>query len=318
MKDESKPGSEGLADARANVDVDAVRAAYRVILGREPESEAVVRWHIQHAANLESLLRNFMDSEESKFKTALGGSALQRAVLDFLSLFTPRSVVGVGKVRVGNRTGDGGYVMLDDFEGVVGALSAGIGDDVSWDQEIADRGIDVYQFDHTVAGPPLAHERFSFFRRKISPEATDTSESIKSVIDKVRDVEGRLILKIDVEGAEWEAFDAIVTADLRRIAQLVGEFHGFSNAANSNWRDRAMRVLTKLNDVFQIVHLHGNNWSPLNVIANVPFPDVIELTFANRSMYQFQDEIEIYPTSIDRPNHPDRPDIFLGSLCFKR
>ncbi|MER9658017.1 hypothetical protein NKJ26_32175 [Mesorhizobium sp. M0152] len=300
------------------VGADAVHTAYRVLLGREPENEASIRWHLQHAANLEALLRSFTSSDEYKFKSARGGSALQEKLLDFLSKFTPSSAVGRAKIRVGNKTGDGGYVMLDDFEGIVGALSAGIGNDVSWDQEIAGRGIDVYQFDDTIARPPAAHERFHFFRRKISSKATDSSESIRSVIEKVPDSKGRLIFKIDIEGSEWEAFETVSADDLRRIAQLVGEFHGFSKAANSDWRDRATQIITKLNDVFQIVHVHGNNWSPLNVIANVPFPDVIEVTFANRSMYNFEDAAESFPTAVDRPNHRDRPDIFLGSLAFRR
>ena len=114
----------------------------------------------------------------------------------------------------------------------------------------------------------------------------------KSLIEKVPDAEGRVILKIDIEGAEWEAFDAATADDLRRVAQIVGEFHGFSNAADRNWRDRAERVMTKLNEVFQIVHLHGNNWQPLEVVSNVAFPNVIELAFANRSMYQFEDASE--------------------------
>ena len=317
-KDESRLTSIKSGDSGQGVNADAVCAVYRVILGREPENEAVIRWHVQHAANLETLLRNFVSSDEFRFKNTRGGSALQGELLDFLSQFTPSSAVGHAKIRVGNPSGDGAYVMLDDFEGIVGALSAGIGGDVSWDQEIANRGIDIYQFDHTIAGPPAAHERFHFFRRKISSKATDSSESIRSVIDKIPHSEGRLIFKIDIEGAEWEAFDAVAAGDLRRVAQLVGEFHGFSNAANNDWRERAKRVITKLNDVFQIVHVHGNNWSSLELIANVPFPDVVEVTFVNRAMYQFEEAVETYPTSIDRPNHGNRPDIFLGSLRFKR
>lgn len=139
-----------------------------------------------------------------------------------------------------------------------------------------------------------------------------------AVGQRVPNSQGRLILKIDVEGAEWEALDAVAAQDLRRVAQLVGEFHGLSNATKSAWRDRATQVIATLNEVFQVVHLHGDNWQPLEVIANVAFPDVIELTFANRPMYQFEDTLELFPTSLDRPNRAGRPDIFLGSLGFTR
>jgi glycosyltransferase involved in cell wall biosynthesis len=256
------------------------------------------------------------NNDTDRHKGSSGGQVSQLVLLDFLSNFTPRRAVGRNKIRVGNKAGDGGYVMLDDFSGIVGAISAGIGSDVSWDMEIADRGIDVFQFDHTVTGSPVAHDRFHFFRHRISPQDTNDSESIQTVIGRLPD-EGQLILKIDIEGAEWDVLDVATVDDLGRVAQFVGEFHGFSNVIKNDWRERVTRVMTKLNSVFQIVHVHGNNWSPFNMVANVPFPDVIELTLVNRSLYQFEDTDEIYPTSIDRPNHEHRPDIFLGSMRFK-
>jgi hypothetical protein len=121
---------------------------------------------------------------------------------------------------------------------------------------------------------------------------------------------------MDIEGAEWEALDAAEVGDLGRIAQLLCEFHGFSNALLADWRERSMRVMAKLNSVFQVVHVHGNNWEPLHVIANVPIPEVIEVTYVSRSMYRFAGSTEICPTPLDRPNDESRPDIFLGSMQF--
>ena len=169
----------GNAESANAVSAVMVRTAYRAFLGREPENQKAIGWHLRHAANPEMLLRNFINSGEFKIRNARGGSAMQGKLLDFLSQFTPRGAVGRAKIRVGNQTGDGGYVMLDDFEGIVGALSAGIGRDVSWDQDIAGRGIDVYQFDGTITEPPATHERFRFFRRMIASTATDVSEFIQ-------------------------------------------------------------------------------------------------------------------------------------------
>ena len=73
---------------------------------------------------------------------------------------------------------DCGYVCLDDFHGVVAALSLGIAAEVSWDAEMADRGLVIYQYDHTVEGPPHPHANFRFHRRQIGASASQDSESI--------------------------------------------------------------------------------------------------------------------------------------------
>ena len=65
-------------------------------------------------------------------------------------------------LRIG-RAYDGGYVMVDDFDNCV-AYSFGISDDVSWDFDIAKRGIDVYMYDHTIDSLPVYDERFHFFK----------------------------------------------------------------------------------------------------------------------------------------------------------
>jgi hypothetical protein len=67
----------------------------------------------------------------------------------------------VGKVRVGCDR-DGGYVMLDDFRNVNSCYSVGIGPEVSWDLDMARRGLPVFQYDHTVKEPPVKHDKLIF------------------------------------------------------------------------------------------------------------------------------------------------------------
>lgn len=264
------------------------------------------------ATGLEALLRSLINADEFRFRLSAGGGVPQEPVLRLLSLFSPRDVVGYGKVRVGNPVADGGYVMIDDFRDVVAALSAGIGNDVSWDLHISSYEIDVHQFDHTVSGPPVADERFHFHRRQIAARASEHTDDIKSMIERTSTADGKLVLKMDIEGGEWEVFDAAQVDDFARVAQVVVEFHGMSNTANDAWRARATRAIGKLRSVFEVVHVHGNNWATLRVIANVPVPDTIEVTLVNRSMYQFRELADVFPTSLDRPNNKRRPDIFLG------
>ena len=78
-----------------------------------------------------------------------------------LDLLRPMDVPGVPFVRRG-RNGDGSYVQLDDAGKVHAVYSIGFGGDVSWDLAMADRGIEIWQYEHTVAGPPQTHPGFLF------------------------------------------------------------------------------------------------------------------------------------------------------------
>ena len=73
-----------------------------------------------------------------------------------------------------------------------------------------------------------------------------------------------------------------------------------------------MAALTKLSRTHQAIHLHGNNNTPIQTIENVAFPGVVEVSFVARSLYEFEPCTEVFPTDLDRPNHPTRPDLFLG------
>lgn len=241
----------------------------------------------------------------------------QAAVVGLMSCLTPRRAVGVRKLRVGGE-GDGGYVMLDDFAGIGGALSFGIGPDCSWDADVADRGIPVHQYDHTVDGPPTPHRGFRFFRTAIGAQPGEGCESLGGATAKLAAPDSdRLLLKVDIEGAEWEMFDAATVAELARFAQIVVEFHHLHRVLDPAWRARAERVLRKLRARFEVVHVHGNNAGPHALIGQVPVPDIIEVSYARSATYRCEDTDEIFPTPLDRPNVPGRADLFLGSMRFR-
>ena len=69
---------------------------------------------------------------------------------EIVSLLSPMDIKDGKYLRIG-RKNDGGYVLLDNFSdgSVKSAYSFGISNDVSWDEDIANLGIDVFMFDHT-------------------------------------------------------------------------------------------------------------------------------------------------------------------------
>ena len=84
---------------------------------------------MHHVTNLESLLRIFMNSEEFSAKLLEVPARYRIRCWNYHHISSPSWAIGGTEIPVGNETDNGGYVMLDDFNDVVGALSAGIGGD---------------------------------------------------------------------------------------------------------------------------------------------------------------------------------------------
>ena len=229
--------------------------------------------------------------------------------------FEPKQVVGFGKIRLG-RDFDGGYVMVDDFAGVRAALSCGISDDATWDLEIAKRAIPVHQFDHTIEKGPIDHPLLTFNKRRVAAADAPGTLCLDSMAQQYLPDRGRAILKIDIEGDEWQAFSTVSAQTLDRFSQIICEFHGLYYAAHPMWHKRFVAVLSKLRALFEVVHVHGNNAGPFANIANVILPCVLEVTLASRGCYQFEESNEIFPTPLDQPNLPSQPEMRLGSFRF--
>ena len=59
-------------------------------------------------------------------------------------------------IRVGGDN-DGGYLMINDFEGVKASFSPGVAETVEFDLEIAERGIQCFLIDASIEGITTKH-----------------------------------------------------------------------------------------------------------------------------------------------------------------
>ena len=229
----------------------------------------------------------------------------------FLRLLRPHDVPDRHKRRVGAAAG---YVMLDDFAQVRQALSLGIGDDVSWDGDIADRGVRIFQYDHSVRASPQMHEGFSFYRKRVVAAAQGRDEvTLTQIMDSAALADDdNIIAKIDIEGDEWAVLNSTRTEVLARIRQLAVEFHWLRNFSDASWRATAVGALRNLTATHCCIHIHGTNWAPFVVMGGVAFPSVFEATFVRRNDHHLVPSTAVFPTELDRPCNPKKPDFYLG------
>ncbi|KAK3083994.1 hypothetical protein FSP39_006412 [Pinctada imbricata] len=145
------------------------------------------------------------------------------------------------QIRLGN-VGDGGYDVCEDQRPNPPCLvySFGIRNDFSFDDDVARRyGCEVHSFDPGMERKSFRHSDKVFFYdtgiagkdsddanwrlRRLSSIKRELNHTNVSMIDFSRRID---ILKIDTEGAEWDALiDMHQTGELGKIPQILLEFH---------------------------------------------------------------------------------------------
>lgn len=235
--------------------------------------------------------------------------------LTVMKYFAPKDVVDKSFIRIG-RNYDGGYVMVDDFSKCEAAYSFGISDDVSWDLDIAKRGIDVFLYDHTIEKLPIQNDNFHFFKTGVcgtSGENTNLKTLEEILTENGHIANKNLILKIDIEGAEWEVFSKTPSETIENFAQIVVEFHGVNSVHDGHKFNTMLGVFEKLNKTHQVVHVHANNYGSYDIIGGVPLPISFEITYLRKMDNHFVPSHKYYPVQgLDMPNNPNTADIFLG------
>ena len=149
-------------------------------------------------------------------------------------LLKPKSILGKTKVRIGNHQ-DGGYILLNDFENIKIAYSFGINNDVTFDKDLADKNIDIFMYDHTIKRLPYENKRFHW--KKIGLTDKIGKENMKTLSELIKENrhtdEKNMILKIDIEGEEWNIFNNISIEILTQFKYILAEFHFNYNIAKN-------------------------------------------------------------------------------------
>jgi glycosyltransferase involved in cell wall biosynthesis len=271
------------------------------------------------AAALAALTLGVADADPPRIVGAAPASAArtvrQRDLLDLLSIIRPVEMTSGSKVRIGGPC-DGGYVAPSVALTCDAVLSVGIGNDVSFDLHLAERGARVLQFDHTVARSPAAHPNFVFHKLGWGAATAGDLLAFPQLREKLDAVGGeRTLLKFDIEGAEYAVLDALDAGDLAPFAVIVCELHHLSRLCEPDFFDTARRCLAKLTLHHAPVHLHPNNYGRLALLEGVPVPDVMELSFLRRDLgVSSQPCRDPIPGKLDRPNHPLGPDFCLTAF----
>ena len=237
----------------------------------------------------------------------------QNAVLDLVRMIRPWSMRSTQKIRIGNPY-DGGYVVPATALGCDAVLSIGIGNDVSFDLVLANQGAKILQFDHTVEGPPVSHPNFIFEKKGWGQSTKGDFLGFDDIFSRLTALSPkRAIFKFDIEGAEYEVFEAINAEHLAFFDVIACEIHDFEKLNDPEFFEVVRRTFEKLNAYHIPVHLHANNYQSFVLVEGVPIPKVLEVSFLRKDLDTFTGfSTEPIPGPLDRPNHPLAPDLCMN------
>ena len=199
---------------------------------------------------------------------------------------------------------DGGYLLCGNLLGdVKSAYSYGISGYDQWGCDVSTKlGVPVHQYDCFNLTRPDVRDRQAVFHGECIGDSRRVEEGRRfdTLENQVRtngDAGKRLVVKMDVEGAEWDAFLGVSDDVLQRIDQLAVEFHDFDQG-------RFLLAIWKLKKFFYVANLHWNNFAC--DAASTPFPSwAYEILFVNKRIGVPDPETPVVPSLLDRPNNPE-------------
>lgn len=235
--------------------------------------------------------------------------------LSFYSMLCPKEVFEKKKILVGNN-GDGGYILLDDFEDIKIAYSLGIWNIISFDKALADKGIDVYMYDHTINNLPFNNTKFHWKKIGVTSESkkTENMKTLKElIIENNHWNENNMILKIDIEHSEWDILNDISEDILNKFKYILLELHLWDLKKYGLYYNS----LKKLIKNHQIFHIHCCNCGGLFKIGDNPICNTIEISLIIRKGNKFKKNNSTYPIKgFDFKTCPDRESLDKESIIL--
>lgn len=264
--------------------------------------------HTLHLNNFNKTEENMVAANKIKYRPS--------NLVDLLKTYNVNSP----KIRLGNPH-DGGYVINELIaQNTKKLISIGMGTEDSFERDwlarYPDKPIEAYDAccpcsDLCHKNPEQVNKTIFYVQQNVGYEPGNIPLNI--IVDNKKDV----LLKVDIETAEYRVFDHVKLTD---VTGLIIEIHDLDVPSNV---EKLKDLMTENFEDLVLFHVHGNSWGKtfdLNLSKNPNrpiiinnFPRTVELTFIHKRLItEFELETRPLPDpQVDMSNNSDWPDIDL-------
>jgi len=245
------------------------------------------------------LLKIITNNDESEYKGALECLIAENPDNEncIYHLISPKKVTGKNRVLLGTKR-DGCYVLLDDFENIKIAYSFGISRNIQFDKSLADKGIDVYMYDHTINSLPFQNTKFHWNKVGICGKNKNIT-NMKSIEQLLKENghshENNMILKMDIERWEWESINTLNEDILKQFKYIAIEYH-FDDESKVNNKIIYYNVLKKISKTHQSFYARCNgdrslkiNFGPNRICR------ILEVSYIIKEGHLFEKDETVFP-----------------------
>lgn len=209
---------------------------------------------------------------------------------------------GIDLIRLGP-DGDGGYLVPDDLDGIEACFSPGVSHTSGFERDCAERGMQVFLADASVAGPAEPHPRFHFTPKHVGAVAGERRMTMEEWVGVALPAErGDLMLQMDIEGDEYEVLLSMPQSLLARFRVIVVELHELDHLWNRRLFRFVAAAMRKVVSGHACVHIHPNNSCACFSMNGVEIPPVAEFTFLRTDRVRARTAARSFPHPLDRPN----------------
>jgi|21_taG_2_1085346.scaffolds.fasta_scaffold09387_5 hypothetical protein len=231
--------------------------------------------------------------------------------LNIIELLKPYDV-NSPKKRLGPNC-DGGYVISElALNKCTNLFTYGVDDDIKYEEDFAvTYGKPCFLFDHTINQNKWEKGLLTYI-----PEGLGYEHSCKDFLQHYDEcgVSGDVLLKIDIEGNEYDYFDRTNILKISEVTTgIIIEVHYMDNPIILG---RFIKLMNELNEFFLLNHVHDNNIGSTFNYHGFNIPNVMELSFINKKLVgDYTLDTRKYPISgVDYPNDPLRSELQLSFI----
>lgn len=201
---------------------------------------------------------------------------------------------------------DGGYIYeknLLEKSNIIYSYGIGTPTWISFDIEMAEMGKHVFMYDASVSHISSENTNLHFFQ-----EFVNASNIENHIFNNGHKDITNMILKMDIEGNEYETLLNCNTSIFNNFNQISIELH---NITHQDSNEQKIQLLSLLNQNYKLVHVHGNN-SLRDLVDGMC--DVLELTYIRKDCATNLNEMSNSPCpnpDLDATNEVSQPELIL-------